>query len=168
MTHPRLPASHGVPRAPSAAKAPTPAVQALSLPGPRPPGPPWSPCCFPCLLLRAAGSSLPWASITQPRPRRPPPEAWLSPSHTPCGAGAHGGPSGLSPSPQSLPSPSESGFISQFRALPLPTSWRDGGRSLVVLDPRDWPLPGALVSYRTCGDPEIIRTLRPRLCSVGN
>ena len=117
----------------------------------------------------ASGGLIPPLGInhTAPTLAATPGSMVISQPHTLRGRGTWW-PQWLISQPEVPPSLSESGFISQFRAFPLPTSWRDGGWSLVVLYPRDWPLPGALVSYRTCGDPEIFRTLRPRLCSVGN
>lgn len=163
-----LPTCHGVPSASSMAMACTPAAQTLRPLSPQPPGLPWSPCCFRSPLLRAAGSSIPWASITQPRRRRPPPEVWLSPSHTPRGAGAQAAPMAYLPARRPSPVPPSPALSRSSGPFLYSQARGMGAGAVVVLDPWDWPLPGALVPYRTHGDPEIFRTLRPCLCSVGD
>lgn len=110
----------------------------------------------------------PWASITQPRRRRPPPEAWLSPSHTPRGARAQAAPMVYLPARRPSPAPPSPGLSRSSGPFLHSQAGGMAAGALVVLDPWDWPPPGALVSYRTHGDPEIFRTLRPCLCSVGD
>lgn len=98
--------------------------------------PPTSSAPLPLLMPPPAGSQLAHcASISRSRALAwPPPETWLSPHHTCCGAWGRRQLRWLiRPACCSLPSPSESGFILLFWALPLPISpgckW-DGGWNL--------------------------------------
>lgn len=116
-------------------------------------------------------------------PGWPPPGTWLSPGHTLlCGRGHQQLRWLISPACCSPPSPSESGFISPFWALPLPTSpgcqW-DGGRNLGGPGPSGQSfLPKAshprgprcehLCPRGHTVTPGSSRRSAPRLCSVGN